>query len=649
MSWAWPIGLLCAGVLSLAAGASPYWLDSGELASAGASAGVMHPPGAPGLVSLFYLASFLPIGTLALRVCWMSSLLGGFTIALALSWLHELRVSRAWQMVFVVGMLGSLTFSRHARVVEIYTYSTCLCMLTLYATWRWQQARENWHWPILAAMSCVIAGLGFADLRLFAAGYLPWLAWKAWRCDRLLFVALLLACVGASMASLCLVATALADPRANWGDPATFLRWWDHLQATSIRRAFASTMSDTTPTVLLDRLTRLGGRLLEDLGVIGLPLGLLAWLPAYREPRLRSVFGVLLWLALCEALYAWLVNPMGEVDRQTATPLEVLWIFLAAWFGSYLCEKAARVTRVAGLSVAVTSVALSSYATQHDFAATRSWYPHWFTTQIFEQQPPGGVLLTQSDDLAAQSLALQVMEGARPDLAVLPMQHLYRRPPPADCRHRIAAQVWQGTRGGGSEAQRLARFAAATKLHLALEAPASMMLATSSLAIEGGSLPLGMTARTSWNAWRPWLVENLRWTEAASDRQRVARTLTVAARLLLRAGDRAGLAAAEQIYVSMLHDVVHDDPAALLSLAVVLRHQGRCSEAIALLDRVLSSDVPSLAARIQRGYCALELTKPDLVTARTMLREVRKRAPQDSAGQALANELCEKFQVCQEK
>ena len=67
-------------------GADAHWLDSGELAAAGATLGVSHPPGHPLYTFLAYIASWVPLGPLGFRV----SLLSGFCGALAALWVLDL-------------------------------------------------------------------------------------------------------------------------------------------------------------------------------------------------------------------------------------------------------------------------------------------------------------------------------------------------------------------------------------------------------------------------------------------------------------------------------------------------------------------------------------------------------------------------------
>src|SRR5262245_38313510 len=87
----------------LACATSPahFWLDSGEIAAAGAVLGVMHPTGVPGYVPLLHLATALPLGSLGLRMAIVSSACMAGAIGLLLAMLRRRDVH--WTLVWVVG------------------------------------------------------------------------------------------------------------------------------------------------------------------------------------------------------------------------------------------------------------------------------------------------------------------------------------------------------------------------------------------------------------------------------------------------------------------------------------------------------------------------------------------------------------------
>ena len=67
-----------------------YWRDSPEFITAVHLLGISHPAGSPTYALVAKPITFLPLGSLALRVNLFSALCGGLTISLLFSLLYEL-------------------------------------------------------------------------------------------------------------------------------------------------------------------------------------------------------------------------------------------------------------------------------------------------------------------------------------------------------------------------------------------------------------------------------------------------------------------------------------------------------------------------------------------------------------------------------
>ena len=80
------VGLLAFSAYVLTAAPGAFWLDSGELAAAGVTLGIAHPPGHPLYVVLAYIASWIPLGSAGFRVTLLSGAMG----ALAALFLYDL-------------------------------------------------------------------------------------------------------------------------------------------------------------------------------------------------------------------------------------------------------------------------------------------------------------------------------------------------------------------------------------------------------------------------------------------------------------------------------------------------------------------------------------------------------------------------------
>lgn len=454
--------------------ASPahYWLDSGEIAAAGAELGVMHPPGAPGLTLLLRAATTIPLGSLGFRMALLSSLLGGITVGGVVAFLRE-RGTHPWIAVgAAMWLAASWTFSRQARVVEIYALQGALMVVVL---WGFAPLRSEAHPArrLLGTMAAVWAAWCFGDARLalvvpVVIGWIVALVrkrvWARWAP---------LVVVLSSAVLWTLPLSSSRNPITDWGDPQTWSAMWDHVMAGSIRRAYEDAIwPDTFAMWQLNAQAVLDG-LAQDLGPLGPAIGLcavvaLAWRPAAGRGE-RGVAAGLAWLLGVELLYAVAINPMGVAERQTGlvTAL-VLTLAVAEVMRRHVQPRGRAVWAVVPLAFVILA-GPAVLRTQDDLANTRSWGPASWTRGALAQLPPGGLFLTQSDDLSAGMVAARVLEGARPDVVTIPAQHLYRPVPDWALPGSPTERVWAAGLEQPDEASRIIAAMQAHRGSIAVE------------------------------------------------------------------------------------------------------------------------------------------------------------------------------------
>src|SRR5438309_9560800 len=74
-----------------------YWFDSPEFVTTAHTLGISHPAGSPTYSLFAKLATFIPLGSVALRVNAFSTFVGALSIALLFSLLYKLlEGSSAW-------------------------------------------------------------------------------------------------------------------------------------------------------------------------------------------------------------------------------------------------------------------------------------------------------------------------------------------------------------------------------------------------------------------------------------------------------------------------------------------------------------------------------------------------------------------------
>jgi tetratricopeptide (TPR) repeat protein len=589
------LGLLASAWLCQDLGAVPFWLDSGELAAAGGELGIMHPPGAPGLALIFHLATVLPIATLAWRIAWANAILASLALACLVVLLQRRGARWWWSSALVFYALAGLTFARQARVVEIYAYGCALLMGWLVCVDPLR--RQSPQYDVLGGLIAGLGALGFADLRLMFLPVLPLWLFHLHRCNRL---ALLRAVVGLSLATIIGLSLALISARApfsDWGQPDNLQRLWDHVQATSIREAYADKMGWPAAGEILHNAQRFLSRLAGDLGSTGLALALVALLASWIYGPNRRAIALVAWIVACELGYSVLLNPMGEVDRQCGIPLYlVVALILGATPLLFAIRRPASVQAMMAASLVLLAVTL--WPVQNaDRPALRSWFPSYWFKHATSPLPVGALVLTQSDDFAAQAIASRVFEGWRPDLVILPAQHLYRRTPQAAARDPRLKLAWDLAHHGQNESERVARLVEKWPGAVALEQGGSGLFAGLKLPSAGWEPPLAIARWSSTPSQQKWLLWGLRWAEHDEDKLRLTRAWLAYVRERAMRGSRTELLAVEAEISLLLRDVTPFHVGAMNSLAAVWDRLGYTDKALALSEAVLEIDPRSSAAR----------------------------------------------------
>lgn len=614
--------------LAFAVSPAHFWLDSGEIASAGALLGVMHPTGVPGYVPLLHLSTLVPVGTLGMRMALMSSLCAAGAIALVLDILR--RRGAHPSLLWVIGLwlpLG-LTLVRNARVVEIYGFAALLLAATLWGFDPAVPRAKLLGRRCVGVLAAVVATWGFGDLRL--ALVLPVvIAWvHGWRRAEPWTRWAPLAVGLASLVVLTLPLTSARGTQADWGNPETWSGIWAHVQATAIRESFAVKLGGMGREAYGLQARLLAVRLGSDLGPFGL-LGAVAALGfgltrplslAARERKLRgeAADGVraasfvdddhrlmrwIAWIVVVELVYAVTINPMGGRDRQTGLALCLL---AALVIGLELHRLTAARPPARWVALPLTACALwlpAGLESVDDLGATRSWAPHAWTREVLARTPSDALVLSQSDDLSAGLLAARALEGARPDLIAIPAQHLYRAPGEWQRERPRHAAVWAAAAEGRGERGRIAAVLGAWEGPVVLESPGTAVL--SGLALPGAGEP------PIWIGHMPPRADALppgtsgqddalaaaveRWQGRLRhpvDRERLADALALWINGEFKRAPESPLRwlRAERGYRLILDEVLAEHPRSLIGLGAVRDRFGKTDEAIELTRRALELD-----------------------------------------------------------
>lgn len=611
---AWGVGLAAGAAFGLLAAPGLTWLDGGELAAASAELGVAHPPGFP-LFSLICKGVMLalPVGDVAFRGNVASGLLAAAAAVMVVAAARAWGVSRGaaaagaglWAVTPVVVL--------HATTVEVYAGAG---LWTAAVLWGVARARDDGRAALTVGLLCGLAAGHHAELRLLvgvamvAGGWAWWRAGEGRMARRAALGAAVMAGLGA-LVVLYLPVRAAGEPWRNWGDPSSVGGLWDHLMGARIRAAYAAQFGHVEGASV---------RLWAEQWVVGAPVLCAAGLWGLgRLARGQSLGWTVAAVAAVDAVYSVALNPMGLADMQNGVVGAVaLAVGAAAAFdraGRALAARGSRLVGVAGAGV-VAAGALWAAPRWELYTGDRGLGAA--VAEVGDALPPEALVAVASDNLAAGSAYAQVVEGLRPDLAVVVRQHVGYASSVGPVARRLPAAVAGWSPGVGLGA--LERLGGAWPLgwegasELDAEArpqgllPRFPLLVRGARALDGPlAAPLGL-GRQGRRAWASWLSDRgrfelrqgraaARWFEAARvlEPDRGLRWNNLATAL---AGERRyaeARAAAEEAVAR-----APDDALARLNLARYALHAGDAARAAAVLD-ALVEDAPSADALALRG------------------------------------------------
>jgi len=619
------------------------WMDCGELGAAAFHLGVPHPTGFPAWVIACKAFTLVPLGTVAVRANLSSALFACALFALLAAFLRELGRSRALPAPAVVGAVAACGLAlasspvavMHSTAAEVYALSAALCVAAAAAAGRLLPgtADRGDPRPRVAGIALLVAAgpLVHAEIAIAAALPLGLFFLLDGEKRRAVLGGGLLAGLVLAGGALFLLVRSRTGPPLDWGDPETVPALLAHLSGGRIRAAFGDRMLSLPQLETNARL--LLGFAAENVPPFAAALAAAGTAFLLRRGRAAGVAVIL--LAAAGAAYVLFVNPMGMRDRQVGMVIVALVALAAGAGAAWIAAAAARAAGMLGgrpatalvlpWSAAALMAALLAPAALFPgrlFRPARDRTPVRWAENAWKQAPPFTIVLCESDNLCAISLYLQSVEGERPDLLVLPRQHLWddrmlalktRRhhgalaarlaPLPRDAGKRLAALVaWaQGRHDvaweAGSAEDEQAAFGGERPAPLAFEEggvrfPLAALAGT-------GSLPgdLGGVALYRHEKW----IRNRREGDGPLDyaavpfltRRAIAHDLVVAGNILMRAGGadeaRACWEEADRIGGGYA--------AALVNLAVLAASAGERDRAIALAREALRLDPANGPAR----------------------------------------------------
>lgn len=214
------------------------WRDSPEFVAVVHTLGISHPAGSPAYALLAKPMTFLPVGSIALRVNLFSALFGACTVALLFSLLYDVLGEAPRPVRFCASVSGALfllvseSFWRFAEVAEVYTlqnfFIVLLLTILLKARACRQPAQVGFYW-LFAFLYGLSAGV-HATMAFFVPAFLTFIGLTGLRTLRgkgLAFLAFFFL-LGFAV-YLYLPLRSLSEPVFDWGDPQTLQQFLVHI------------------------------------------------------------------------------------------------------------------------------------------------------------------------------------------------------------------------------------------------------------------------------------------------------------------------------------------------------------------------------------------------------------------------------------
>ena len=466
-AWAWlaALGAAAASLVVYYRTMAPSLVegDNPELIVAAHVLGVPHPTGYPLLlVAAKALELALPVGSVAFRLNLVAGIFGA-AAAGAVAWLAARVSGRAW-CGLAAGVLAGLGRGLWSQSVafEVYSLHALLVALVLVALVRWEREGSRRS----AYLVALAVGFSLAHHRTAVFWGLPaWLVALLGTKPRDLRFGLKMAALAAAPCSLylLLVLLALRQPALNWG--AVHLGWRLWLYHISGLQYKVYILKRPLSAALAFGGSHWQG-LLAQYTVAGPVLALMG---ALTLPRRALWMGAACSFLLC-LFWAYLYSPSDALVL--AIPAEML---LAFWMGLGLGKLVAWADRIAlarlrWLPVAIPAVAALALVTNLLLAnwkendQSQQWWVYRQMRLMMDSLPPGPtLLLTDSDTAYGGALYLQVAEGSRPDVMVIPISMLrssaqVRNIPDRALARAITRALWEDAARRGSEEQFLQKM-----------------------------------------------------------------------------------------------------------------------------------------------------------------------------------------------
>jgi hypothetical protein len=403
--------------------------DSGELTTAVATGGVIHPPGYPLYALLGKLFVHLPHASVAWRMSFLSAACDATAAGVLCAAVARWSGSRAAGIVSGALFASAPGVWRYAICAEVFALNNLLVTIMLLLAVLYAQGRQRKH----AMAGALVAGLGMSNHQTFVFTAAPVVVWALWIGRKELLqprvvARLVLFFALGLLPYLYLPIAASHHAPVTWGAADTWQGFWTHV----LRREYGTfQLAPSGIAGAPDSGETVGAwarDLVEQIGWWGLPLalaGAVASLRASRETRLGAV-------AIAVPLLAvGVMAVLGNLPVRDALHRGIVarfWqqpdVFFFAWCGFGVAWLEPRLPRWGVWTLAGGLAVLPAALRFHTMDRHTSTLVRSYGAEILRAAPPGALLVTKGDLITSSIRYLQAIEATRPDVRLVDQELL---------------------------------------------------------------------------------------------------------------------------------------------------------------------------------------------------------------------------------
>lgn len=414
-------------------GPSIAWRDASEFVTVVHSLGISHPAGSPAYSLLAKLTTFIPLGTIALRINLFSVLMGALTIGLLFALLYDLFYDTSPAIRLFATFSGSLiflvseSFWRFSEVAEVYSLQDFLILVLMVLLIKARHLRSTssvlpiklyWIFAFLYGLS---AGVHIT-MALFAPAFLIAILLAEPRMFKgKAFAFLAFFFLFGFAVYLYLPLRSLSNPVYDWGDPQTFSQFWSHFTD----RKDAPLQSGVPWVKFPYQLRVYVGNLSNEFSTFGVALGILGCLHLFRRDKPLSLLLGLVFLGNVAFFVRSWTAAFGFIPS---------FLIFSMWiaFGVRTCleglsrlyqrqQERIRIPRmvidvcfIGGLIATIGGLGVRNYTIADQ---TENYTAETYAKQLLHQLPTDAILFSGYSWFPL--LYLQHVEQRRPDLTII--------------------------------------------------------------------------------------------------------------------------------------------------------------------------------------------------------------------------------------